>query len=48
MGLLMAVVANKLVPFSDVGGFNSNARSDAKLGDSEDLEKESRKYPEKE
>ena len=37
---LMAALARKLIPFREVGGSNLEIRSDGKLGDNEDLEKE--------
>jgi hypothetical protein len=48
MALLMKALANKFGPFEEVGGSNLEVRSNEKIGDSEDLEKESRKEPEKE
>jgi hypothetical protein len=41
MSLLMVALASKLRPFREVGGSNSEIRSDGKLGDNEDPEKES-------
>jgi hypothetical protein len=48
MSLLMVALASKLRPFREVGGSNSEIRSDGKLGDNKDPEKESRKEPKKE
>jgi hypothetical protein len=48
MSLLMVALASNLRPFREVGGSNSEIRSDGKSGDNEDLEKESWKEPEKE
>jgi hypothetical protein len=48
MSLLMVALASKFRPFREVGGLNSEIRSDGKLGDNEDPEKESWKEPKKE
>jgi hypothetical protein len=48
MSLLMAALASKLRPFKEIGGSNSEIGLDKKLGDNEDLEKESWKEPKKE
>jgi hypothetical protein len=48
MNLLMVALARKLRPFGDDGGSNSEIRSEGKLGDQEDLGKESWKESEKE
>jgi hypothetical protein len=48
MALLMAALVSNLIPFGKVGGSNSEFVSNGKLGDSEDLEKESKKELEKE
>jgi hypothetical protein len=41
MNLLMEALENKLESLEEVGGSNSKIRSEGKLGDSEDPEKES-------
>jgi hypothetical protein len=48
MSLLMVALARNLRPFREVGGSNSEIRSDGKLGDNEDPKKESWKEPKKE
>jgi hypothetical protein len=48
MNLLMVALARKLRLFREVGGLTLEIRSEGKLGDNEDLEKESWKEPEKE
>jgi len=48
MNLLMVVLSSKLRSFEDEGGFNSGTELKGKLGDNEDLEKESYKEPMKE
>jgi hypothetical protein len=48
MALLMVDLVKKFKPFGEVGGSNSEFGLDEKLGDSEDVEKELKKYPKKE
>ena len=48
MNLFMVALPRKLGPFVDDGGSNSKIILDGKLGDWEDLSKESRKEPKKE
>jgi hypothetical protein len=47
MSLLMEDLENKMRPFKEVGGSKSKIRSNGKLGDNEDIDKESRKHLEK-
>jgi hypothetical protein len=48
MTLCMVALSNKLIPFEEVRGSNSKIRSEGKLRDNEDQEKELRKETEKE
>jgi hypothetical protein len=47
MALIMAALVNMFGPFGEVGGSNLEVGSDEKLGDIEDLGKESKKEPKK-
>jgi hypothetical protein len=48
MTLCMVALSNNIIPFAEVGGFNSKIVSKEKLRDNEDQEKELRKELEKE